>query len=921
MLLNNEFVFQFGPLDQGFWPDGIYTAPTDDALRSDIEQTKLIGYNMVRKHIKVEPARWYYWADKLGILVWQDMPSLNSYTGNPQPIDAPQFKTELERMVETHWNHPSIISWVIFNESQGQHDTASLVATVEAMDPSRLVNQASGGTHVGVGDILDNHSYPNPNYPVSGSQAVVCGEFGGLGLSVSNHIWAPGWGYGGLLPNADELATRFEDFCLQLSDYVENHGLSAAVYTEITDVEIELNGFLTYDREVRKPDPDRIRAAIALASSPISTTTVVPTSQSTGQSWKYRFTQPSSSWTTTNYNDSTANWTTGQGGFGSGEPPQTAPYTRTAWTSSDIWLRRTFNPGALTSQQVSNLYFTVFNDEDVEIYINGVLAASATGYRTSYGLMPVNAAGKAALVLNGSNVLAVHCHQTGGGQYIDAGISVLESSVSVPPRPAPTTPTGMQGAAGGSSVSLSWDSSPEATFYNIKRGTSTGGPYTDLLLSSPINSVTDSSVSDGVTYYYVVSAENASGESDDSMEVSVTAVVPPPPPPAVVAWFRADALSGLANGEPVSTWPDSSASGYTASQGNASQRPSFVTGVINGLPVVRFDSAASTFLAFNRPVQDDFTIFCVFRSGQGIGTGVNFWNGAGLVSGEMPNPVSDFGLSLNANGRLLAGTGNPDVTIASGSSGFNDDQPHLVAFKRTRNTGALELYVDGVFQGGTTGGQQSLIAPPQLTLGVHPPLVEYLSGDIAEVKIYNAALSDTDRIAEENALNCKYGLGAGVPPSTPLGLQGQPGNRQALLSWSPLVGATGYKLNWSLNSGGPFTQVIGNLPTASYVHTAAVMGETNYYRVAAYSPCGTSAYSSVVGVFLPLPVLGYQVGTGSITVTWPNWADDWILRSTTNLTPPILWASVTNPVFTSNGMLTTTVLLHNGNEFFQLNSP
>ncbi|HOK96347.1 MAG TPA: glycoside hydrolase family 2 TIM barrel-domain containing protein, partial [Anaerohalosphaeraceae bacterium] len=136
MLLNDTFVFQMGPLDQGFWPDGIYTAPTDAALRWDLEQTKALGFNMTRKHIKVEPARWYYWADKLGLLVWQDMPSVNSYTSNPQPIDKAQFKTELTQMVRQHWNSPAVIMWVIFNESQGQHDTAPLCAMVKAMDPS-----------------------------------------------------------------------------------------------------------------------------------------------------------------------------------------------------------------------------------------------------------------------------------------------------------------------------------------------------------------------------------------------------------------------------------------------------------------------------------------------------------------------------------------------------------------------------------------------------------------------------------------------------------------------------------------------------------------------------------------------------------------------------------------------------------------
>ncbi|MDB6108550.1 MAG: glycoside hydrolase family 2, partial [Pedosphaera sp.] len=250
MLLNNQFVFQFGPLDQGFWPDGIYTAPTDDALKSDIEQAKTIGFNMVRKHIKVERARWYYWADKLGILVWQDMPSLNSYTGSPQPVDVPQFETELVRLVQTHWNYPSIIMWVVFNEAQGQHDTAALVQEVKTLDPSRLVNQASGGDYFGVGDVLDSHSYPNPGYPTSASQAVANGEFGGVGLGITNHTWAPGWGYVAAT-NGDDLAAQFEGFCGQLSGFVQNHGLSAAVYTEITDVETELNGLYTYDRKVR----------------------------------------------------------------------------------------------------------------------------------------------------------------------------------------------------------------------------------------------------------------------------------------------------------------------------------------------------------------------------------------------------------------------------------------------------------------------------------------------------------------------------------------------------------------------------------------------------------------------------------------------------------------------------------------------
>lgn len=755
MLLNNEFVFQFGPLDQGFWPDGIYTAPTDGALRSDIIEEKTLGYNMVRKHIKVEPARWYYWADRLGILVWQDMPSANSYTSNPQPLDGPQFKVELTRMVESHWNHPSIIMWVLFNESQGQHDTASLVQMVRTLDPSRLVNQASGGSYYGVGDVLDSHSYPNPSCPSSSSQAVVCGEFGGVGLSTSGHIWAPGWGYVNAADGSD-LAARFEDFCFQLAGYVQNQGLSAAVYTEITDVETEHNGFLTYDREVRKPDADRIRAAIAAAGAAATLTTVVPTSQTTAQMWAYRTTEPSSNWNTTSYDDSA--WTRGPGGFGGNNPPNTSGLIRTSWTTSDIWLRRTFNPGGLTSEQIGNLFFNLYHDEDVEIYLNGIPAGSATGYTTTYGLLALTTAARAAILPDATNVLAVHCRQTTGGQYIDVGLIIREDT-PIEPRPQPTTPTHLGVALGRSGVSLGWDPVPGATSYVVKRSTVSGGPYT-AVMSSPVNAATDATVSVGTTYYYVVSAANVSGESANSTEVSVT--TPVPPPPELVAWFKADGITGLANGAAVTVWPDATGHGYDATQSTSARKPTYVTGAIHGLPAVRFNAANSTYLAFARPVQDDFTIICVYQSSQGRGTGTHFYQGAGLVNGEVANVVNDFGLSLNANGRLLAGTGNPDTTIAS-SSGFNDGQPHLVIFKRTRNTGALELHVDGVPQGTATGGTQSLTSPSQLVLGAQQTLIYHLSGDIAEVRIYAGALNDLYRVAEEKALSCKYGLWTGTP--------------------------------------------------------------------------------------------------------------------------------------------------------------
>ena len=261
-MLNGNFIFQVGPLDQGFWPDGLYTAPTDAALKFDIEMTKKFGMNCTRKHLKVEPDRWYYWCDKLGLLVWQDMPSVNSYTKNPQPINVPQFQTELVRMVTNLWNHPAIIMWVVFNESQGQHNTEALVAKVKVLDPSRLVNNASGDADKNCGDVIDNHTYPGPSCPKpEEKRAAVLGEFGGLGLPVDGHTWTQKtWGYKGMA-SRDELTQTFVTLMAKAWALKESPGLSATIYTQITDVETECNGLLTYDREIVKMDMDRVAAA------------------------------------------------------------------------------------------------------------------------------------------------------------------------------------------------------------------------------------------------------------------------------------------------------------------------------------------------------------------------------------------------------------------------------------------------------------------------------------------------------------------------------------------------------------------------------------------------------------------------------------------------------------------------------------
>ncbi len=277
MMLNNKFVFQYGPLDQGWWPDGLYTAPTDEALKFDIEKTKEMGFNMIRKHVKVEPARWYNYCDKLGMLVWQDMPSgdLGAKWNNRPGIEGEGdmtrsaesesiYRTEWTAIMNTLYNFPSIVVWVPFNEAWGQFKTAEITKWTMEKDPSRLVNSASGGNFHDVGHIMDLHNYPGPAMPKASiwgaKQAIVLGEFGGLGLPIENHTWQDknNWGYR-TFKNADTLFTTYSGFIDELVPLIQK-GLSAAVYTQTTDVEIETNGIMTYDRKVIKIPADKLKS-------------------------------------------------------------------------------------------------------------------------------------------------------------------------------------------------------------------------------------------------------------------------------------------------------------------------------------------------------------------------------------------------------------------------------------------------------------------------------------------------------------------------------------------------------------------------------------------------------------------------------------------------------------------------------------
>lgn len=415
ILVNGEFIMQVGPLDQGFWPDGIYAAPSDNALRYDIEITKKLGFNVARKHVKVEPDRWYYWADKLGLLIWQDMPSGNNQTDKSKK----QFEVELEQLVKTHRNHPSIIMWVVFNEGWGQYDTERLAGWVKQLDPTRLVNNASGWADKKAGDVLDIHNYPAPKSPEPEPiRAIVLGEFGGLGLALDGHTWKKEhWGYQGM-SDADQLTSRYERFLKKVYEFRDNPGLSAAIYTQITDVEVECNGLLTYDRAIVKPALERVAAVNRGDFSKVPLAPIVkgiiPTSEEQGQQWRYTTEKPADPWYKPEFNDT--GWKQGVGGFGTKGTP--GAVVRTDWNTSDIWLRGEIT---LPAQKFKSLHFRLHHDEDAEIYINGVLAGTYGGYTTEYEEFPMTPAGLRALK-PGKNTIAVHCKQSGGGQYIDVGI-------------------------------------------------------------------------------------------------------------------------------------------------------------------------------------------------------------------------------------------------------------------------------------------------------------------------------------------------------------------------------------------------------------------------------------------------------------------------------------------------------------------
>lgn len=419
--LNGKPIFLHGFLDQGFWPDGLYTAPGITAMRYDLEVAKRLGFNAVRKHVKVEPATWYAACDELGLIVLQDMPSGDGFIGGDDPdltrtaYSSEIFAREFGAMIDGLEPFTCIGMWVVFNEGWGQFETKKWTDWTKRRDPTRIVNSASGWTDRGVGDVHDVHVYPGPGAPPpSAKRALLLGEYGGLGLPIEGHT-PSGWGYQSF-KSRQELMARLERLFSELHLLKERTALSGAIYTQTTDVETEINGFMTYDRKILKIDERKIRAWIKALNGPAPRIRdIVPTSEIQPQTWAWTLTEPGPGWESPGYDDS--RWKRSPAGFGTPETPGAVVGTRWAQPGS-IWIRRTFSLPRDTPAK--DLRLRIHHDEDAKVFVDGRLVADLQGYTTGY--THVAMAKLPAVLRRGTHTIAIRCIQTTGGQFIDAGL-------------------------------------------------------------------------------------------------------------------------------------------------------------------------------------------------------------------------------------------------------------------------------------------------------------------------------------------------------------------------------------------------------------------------------------------------------------------------------------------------------------------
>lgn len=446
MLINNRPVFQRLVLDQGFYPEGVYTAPSDADLRRDVELSMAAGFNGARLHQKVFEPRFLYWADRLGYMVWGEFPSWGVNLGDPAAMA--QFAVEWNEVLRRDRNHPSIIGWCPLNETAANDAAAQaqqILAATQLIDPSRPFLDTSGYVHYWPDtDVYDCHNYDqNPSsfaaryqlFSLTGAdpwnnnakdersryrgQPYFVSEYGGTHLQADVPPGAA-WGYGAPTTSVQEFLTRYKGLTDALLD---NPNMCGFCYTQLTDIEQEQNGVYFYDRRP-KYDPALLKAINSRSAAyetqpprlgPLQLTDLLPTSQTTPQTWRFTLDKPPDNWFAPDFDDSA--WSQGPGGFGT--PGTPGAVVGTVWKTPDIWLRRTFVAPPMTATLA---FLKIHHDEDAEVYLNGKRIAALTGYTTDYVLADVTRELSAAL-RPGPNTLAVHCHQQVGGQFIDLGIS------------------------------------------------------------------------------------------------------------------------------------------------------------------------------------------------------------------------------------------------------------------------------------------------------------------------------------------------------------------------------------------------------------------------------------------------------------------------------------------------------------------
>lgn len=443
-LINGKPVFQRLILDQGFYPDGIYTARTDEDLKRDIELSMAAGFNGARLHQKVFEPRLLYWADKLGYIVWGEYPSWGVNLADQAAVA--HVANEWREVVERDRNHPSIVGWCPLNETGPGNAVAAaqlILGLTQVMDPTRPYLDTSGYVHLDPRtDVYDCHDYDqNPdsfaaryagfgqtgtrpyNNNLSDARSAYLGqpyfvsEYGGIRLKADRDTGEPGWGYG--QTDLDGFIERYKGLTDSLLD---NPNMFAFCYTQLTDVEQEQNGIYFYDRKA-KYDPALLRAINARPAAyetqgprvrSVRWRAVVPTSRETAQTWRYTTDNPGDGWYRSDFDDSS--WSEAPGGFGAEGTPGSV--VRTEWKTGTIWLRRTF---LLSDLDFELAALDIHHDEDAQVFINGKLVANLSGYTGRYEEVEATRALREALVA-GTNVMAVHCRQTTGGQYIDVGV-------------------------------------------------------------------------------------------------------------------------------------------------------------------------------------------------------------------------------------------------------------------------------------------------------------------------------------------------------------------------------------------------------------------------------------------------------------------------------------------------------------------